>query len=161
MKFSIRILIILSLLLLNSQRSVAQTSDTIQWISFTQLNDSLKVKPKKVFVDFYANWCSVCKEMDRTTFRDNRVIKILNEHYYAVKMNVESKDTIVFGNQIFLNKRHKRINPIHEIALLLGSRQEKPFSLPVLITFNDSFTATARYFQFLDANAMIEMLLKE
>ncbi len=149
------------MLLLNSQHSIAQTSDAIRWINFSQLSDSLIVKPKKVFVDFYANWCSVCKEMDRTTFRDDRVIKILNDQYYAVRMDVESKDTIVFGNQIFVNKRQKRINPIHEIALTLGSRSNQPFSLPVLITFDDSFTATARYFQFIDANAMVDVLLKD
>ena len=78
-----------------------KSAETIQWLSFEQLNDSLSVKPKKVFVNFYADWCLYCKEMDRTTFQDLAVIKTLNENYYAVKMNVESKETIFFGKPDF------------------------------------------------------------
>lgn len=50
--------------------SYGQQKDQINWISFTQLSDSLKVHPKKVFVNFYAYWCVYCKEMDRTTFQN-------------------------------------------------------------------------------------------
>ena len=78
-----------------------KSAETIQWLSFEQLNDSLWVKPKKVFVNFYADWCLYCKEMDRTTFQDSAVIKSLKENYYAVKMNVESKETIFFGKDFF------------------------------------------------------------
>lgn len=133
----------------------------IHWITFMQLNDSLLIKPKKVFVNFYADWCMYCKEMERTTFQDSAVIKILNEDYYAVKMNVESKDTIVFGNQTFTNKRIKKINPVHELPLLLASRKNKVFSLPAFVLFDENFQAQSRYFQFLDEVALLKILKKE
>lgn len=138
-----------------------KSAETIQWLSFEQLNDSLLVEPKKVFVNFYADWCLYCKEMDRTTFQDSAVIKTLNENYYAVKMNVESKETIFFGNQIFSNKRIKKVNSVHEIALLLAGRKNKPFSLPAFVLFDENFQAQSRYFQFLDEVSLLKILQKK
>ncbi len=135
-----------------------QQKDQINWISFNQLNDSLKVHPKKVFVNFYADWCVYCKEMDRTTFQNKEVIKQLNENYYAVKMNIETEEKIIFGGQTFVNNRIKKVNPVHEIALLLASRKNKPFSLPAYLVFNEKFEAEARYFQYLDVPALLKII---
>lgn len=137
----------------------AQTSaEKIKWISFSQLNDSLLIKKKKVFVNFHADWCLYCKEMERTTFQNPEVIKTLNEEYYAVKMNVESKEIIQFGDQTFSNKRIKKLNPVHELPLLLASRKNKPFSLPAFVIFDENFEARSRYFQFLDEVALFKIL---
>ena len=135
-----------------------QQKEGINWISFTQLNDSLKVHPKKVFINFYADWCVYCKEMDRTTFQNKEVIKRLNENYYAVKMNIETEEKIIFGGQTFVNNRIKKVNPVHEIALLLASRKNKPFSLPAYIVFNEKFEAEARYFQYIDVPALLKII---
>lgn len=135
-----------------------QQKEGINWISFNQLNDSLKVHPKKVFVNFYADWCVYCKEMDRTTFQNKEVIKQLNENYYTVKMNIETEEKIIFGGQTFVNKKINKVNPVHEIALLLASRKNKPFSLPAYIVFNGNFEAQARYFQYLDVPALLKIL---
>ena len=135
-----------------------QQKDQINWISFNQLNDSLKVHPKKVFVNFYADWCVYCKEMDRTTFQNKEVIKRLNEKYYAVKMNIETEEKIIFGGQTFVNNRIKKVNPVHEIALLLASRKNKPFSLPAYLVFNEKFEAEARYFQYIDVPALLKII---
>lgn len=135
-----------------------QQKEGINWISFNQLNDSLKVHPKKVFVNFYADWCVYCKEMDRTTFQNKEVIKQLNENYYAVKMNIETEEKIIFGGQTFVNNRIKKVNPVHEIALLLASRKNKPFSVPAYLVFNEKFEAEARYFQYLDVSALLKII---
>ncbi len=139
----------------------AQNANKVNWISFEQLNDSLKVKPKKVFVNFYANWCTICKQMEHAAFADKDVIKQLNEDYYAVKMNIESADTINFGGQVFMNNRIKKVNPIHEIALLMASRKNKPFSVPAFVLLDEQFVAEVRYFQYMDAEAMKKVLISD
>lgn len=162
MKVKIKISLLLWLgINLVGHSAVAQNQQQVNWITFNQLNDSLALKPKKVFVNFYANWCTICKQMEQTTFKDVAVIYELNTKYYAVKMNIESADTIVFGNQTFVNKRIKKVNPIHEIALLMASRKNKPFSVPAFILLDEQFVAKARYFQYMDAIAMKRILTSD
>tara|TARA_R100001369_G_scaffold13980_1_gene28324 strand:+ start:4111 stop:4599 length:489 start_codon:yes stop_codon:yes gene_type:complete len=143
-----------------SSITYAQANNAIQWISFEQLHDSLKVHPRKVFIDFYADWCAPCLKMDEIAFKDPKVIHKLNKDYYAVKMNVETTDTIVFGQQSFINKRANKRNPVHEIPLLLASRKDAPFTLPAMVLMDSKFNAQARYFQYLDAEQLLAILEK-
>ncbi|MFP2996742.1 thioredoxin fold domain-containing protein [Spongiivirga sp. MCCC 1A20706] len=137
----------------------AQQTTTIDWLTFEQLEDSLKVKPKKVLINFYADWCVYCKKMEKVGFRDLKVISKLNTSYYAVKMNAESTDTISFGGGIFVNKQlGTKRNPTHEIPLLLASRKNRPFTLPALIVLNEKFEITARYFEYLSPKKLLKVL---
>lgn len=136
----------------------SQQEKAVHWLSFEQLSDSLQKQPKKVFIDFYADWCAPCLKMQRDVFTDEKIIKELNKNFYAVKMNVESTDTIHFGNQKFINKRAKRRNPIHEIPLLMAGQKDKQFSLPAMVFLDEDFEAKARYFQYLNVEQLSEIL---
>lgn len=86
----------------------AQEKSSIEWISFEQLEDSLQVKSKKTFIYFYADWCVYCKKMEQVAFARKPVIQKLNNEYYAVKMNVESKDSIYFDGRVYTNEQSKK-----------------------------------------------------
>ncbi|UII75393.1 thioredoxin family protein [Flagellimonas sp. HMM57] len=133
--------------------------DEINWLSFEQLETALAEKPKKVFIDFYADWCTYCKKMDKAAFQNPEVIKRLNTAYYAVKMNAEHKDSIQFGGDVFYNKElGKKRNPTHEIPLLLASREDVPFSLPAVLVLDEYFQVKARYFEYLSPKKMVKIL---
>lgn len=44
-------------------------------------------KGKKVMLDFYADWCTSCKELDQITFKDPRVIQSLKD-YVLIRADV-------------------------------------------------------------------------
>lgn len=58
-------------------------------------------KPKKLFVDVYTEWCGWCKKMDATTFKDPAITSFLNDHFYAIKLNAEQKESIFWNDQEF------------------------------------------------------------
>ena len=150
----------LFLLLLALPTTVSAQEDEVQWLSFEQLEDSLAIKPKKVFIDFYADWCAYCKKMDAAAFKDEKVISKLNSDFYAVKMNAETKDTITFGGENFINKQvGKSRIPTHEIALLLASRENQPFTLPAMVILNEKFEITDRYFEYLSPKKLYQILI--
>lgn len=139
----------------------SQSEEAVHWLNFEQLEDSLHNNPKKVFIDFYSDWCAPCIKMQTEVFTDKEIIKLLNKDYYAVKMNVESTDTIFFGKQMFINERRNRRNPIHQIPLLMASQKGKPFSLPALVFMDKNFNAKARYFQYLNAKQFLKILMEK
>ena len=82
-----RILFLLSLLALFVGATHAQQ---IEWKTIEQAakTDS-KTNAKLYFVDFYTSWCGWCKKMDRETFTNPVVAKILNTYYIPVKFDAE------------------------------------------------------------------------
>jgi thiol-disulfide isomerase/thioredoxin len=111
-----------------------------------------------VFIDFYADWCVPCLKMQKEVFTHHKIIGLLNKNYYSVKMNVETKDTITFGNQVYTNERMNKRNPVHQIPILMASQKNKPFSLPAIVLMDENFKAKARYFQYLNVEQLSEIL---
>ncbi len=146
------------LILLFSQVSTAQESE-IKWLDFEQLDDSLNVKAKPVLTYFYADWCVYCKKMERNAFKNPEVISLINQEFYAVKMNAESTDSIEFEGQIFINAQAaNRRNGIHQIPLLLANRKDRAFSLPATLVLDGNFRIRKRSFEYLTSENMISLL---
>lgn len=145
------------LIILSSE--IKAQKQQINWITFEQLEDSLAHKPKKVFISFTADWCVFCKKMEKTAFKNKNIISILNKEYYAIKMNAESKDTIVFEGVSYTNTNiDKSRRPTHQIPLLLATRKNIPFSLPVQIILDEKFQVIERYFEYLSPKKLIKIL---
>lgn len=136
----------------------AQETESIQWLSFEQLEDSLAQKPKKVFIDFYTDWCTYCRKMDKVVFTKPEVIDLLNKQYYAVRINAETESTITFAGQTFINDQvGTSRNPIHQITQLLALRKGE-FTAPTLVVLDEEFRVTARYFEYMDSRELLSFL---
>ena len=73
--------------------------DKIKWYTIEEVQELNTDNPKKVFIDVYTDWCGWCKKMDATTFQDPKIVKILNEDFYAVKLDGEGQEIINFKNK--------------------------------------------------------------
>ena len=69
----------------------AQQDTSVNWLTFEELEKALAAQPKKVFIDFYTDWCSYCRKMDKVVFTHPDVITTLNQEYYAVRFDAECK----------------------------------------------------------------------
>ena len=57
--------------------------------SMTEVMKKAGSEGKLYFVDFYADWCTPCKWMDKTVFSDTKVEKKLTENYIPIKVNID------------------------------------------------------------------------
>jgi thioredoxin-related protein len=106
--------------------------DKINWITFDELSTLYAKQPKPVLIDLYTSWCGWCKEMDRTTYRNEKLAGYINEHYYAVKYDAESKAPVIFNNKKYSYNSQYRANDL--AIMLTGGRLEYPTTvfLPVI-----------------------------
>lgn len=91
----------------------------IQWLNLDELQTAMKKSPKKVWIDVYTDWCGWCKRMDATTFKHPSVVDYMNQHFYAVKLNAEQKDSILFLGKAYGFVPEYRAN-MFAIELLQG-----------------------------------------
>ena len=63
---------------------------TIKWEkSFEEALKKAKASQKPIFVDFWAEWCTWCHRLDKTTYVDPAVVA-RSEEFVAVKVNTEA-----------------------------------------------------------------------
>jgi thioredoxin-related protein len=139
--------------------ALAQSSDGIHWKTWSELERAYNEEPKPVLLFFHAEWCAYCKKIEREIFTKQKVIDEINDEYYAVQMDVETKDTITFNHKKFVNKQSlTQRNGVHEIPLLLASREGKPFSLPATVILNKKFKVKKRVFEYYTSEQLLSML---
>jgi thioredoxin-related protein len=68
----------------------------IKWMTWKQLQEAEKTEHRKVFVDVYTGWCGWCKRMDASTFKNPEIVKYVNDNFYAVKFDAETREDINF-----------------------------------------------------------------
>ncbi len=111
----------------------------IKWLTWEQAVDANKKEPRKIFVDVYTDWCGWCKKMDVTTFVEPAVVEIMSKSFYAVKLNAEQKETIVWDGQNYEWIAGGR-NGANRLAYELLEGQ---FSFPTFVMLDSEFSRIA------------------
>ena len=110
------------------------------FVNFTDVNveeaiAKASAEGKLVFMDFYANWCTPCKWMEKTTFADKRIASTLNLNFVAIKVNIDDVEGFQMKNKyevnflptiLILNSEGKMIERIEQTMVadeLLGILQ--------------------------------------
>lgn len=118
-----------------AETAVAPEETTVKWMSFEEAVEKSKTEKRKIFIDVYTDWCGWCKVMDKKTFSDPKVAKILNEHFYPVKFDAEQTEDVVFNGTTF-----KFVGSggrgTHQLAAALLNNQ---LSYPTVVFLDEEF----------------------
>lgn len=118
---------------------MAPPKDKVKWMSFAEMQAAYAQNPKPILVDLYTDWCGWCKAMEKDTYGNGKVAAYINEHYYAVKFNAESKETVDFNGKKYGYNSSMKTNDLalllsfgdrsYPNTIFLGSLNERPAPL--------------------------------
>lgn len=121
----LKILLIL-LLSISDFYSQHEENGLVQWLTFKEAQEKNKLIPKPFLVDIYTDWCGWCKVMMKTTYSNPGLAAYINQNFYPVKFNAETKDTIEFNGKIYKPLSPEPRTP-HELAVFfLGGSLSYP-----------------------------------
>lgn len=115
----------------------------INWVTFEDLPALSKQKAKPIMVFIHTDWCKYCLLQEQNTFTDSVVVGDLNENYYCIKLDAESKETISF-----LNREYTKKGNLHMLSWVLGAQNNK-LSYPTTVTLSPQFQITNRWVGYL------------
>ncbi len=84
----------MTLIMANNNPEGTTPSNNVKFFagSFDHAKATAGSEGKLFFVEFYADWCTPCKWMDKTTFKDVAVVNQLNDNYVPLKLDIESSE---------------------------------------------------------------------
>jgi thioredoxin-related protein len=129
-----------SLLFLQSAASFAQQ---VKWTSFEELSSKMRTEPRPMLIFIHTDWCKFCALQENKTFTDSAVVKILNENYYALKLNAEGKKAITFLGKSYRYKPSGAGAGEHELAVMLG-KENGELSFPTTVLLSDRWQMLSR-----------------
>lgn len=112
--------------------------EEIEWISFQEMMIANEQQPKKVIIDVYTDWCGWCKKMDAFTYENKGVAAYINENFYPVKFNAESKELIELYGQQYNYSVPSRGRGYHELAMIFTRGQ---LTYPTTVFLDDNMTS--------------------
>ena len=129
------VLLMMIILFACATPSAAQGDTEVNWMTFEEAVERSKTEKRKIFIDVYTDWCGWCKVMDKKTFSEPAVAKVLNEKYYPVKFNAEQREDVVYNGTTF-KFIEQGGRGTHQLAAALLNNQ---LSYPSVVFLNEDF----------------------
>jgi thiol:disulfide interchange protein DsbD len=127
----------LSPLSIDTEIPMSSTEKTTTTLEFNTIHSSKEFdtllaqsKGKKVMLDFYADWCTSCKELDEITFKDPVVLQSL-QHYVLIRADVTQNS----DDEKALAKRFNLFGPP---GMIFFDEKGKPIEGGELIGYKDA-----------------------
>ncbi len=127
--------------------------------SFEEVEQLSKENPKPLVVFIHTSWCNYCKMMENSTFKNSAVITELNENFYFISFDAESKKEIAFNNHTFRFKRTGTTTGVHELATALATINNQVV-YPTLIVLDADNTILFQQHSYTNATTLLLILEK-
>lgn len=75
------------------------STQPIKWRRYDEAMALARKTNKYVLVDFMAVWCGYCSLMQKTTYKDQKVLNILSKKFVLARVDIESEKVIKFKGE--------------------------------------------------------------
>lgn len=113
-----------------------------------QLDSLLRVEKRPVFMFIYTDWCTYCERMKQTTLKNKQIVQDLNQKYWYIDLDGESKRDIHFLGERYSFLQTGITTSTHQLAKKYGTIDGKLF-YPVSVIINSDGTIRWRHSGFL------------
>lgn len=112
-----------------SETAVVTGSTKPAWLTLEEAAAKMQRQSKPLLIDLYTDWCGWCKVMDKKTYTHPELVRYLEDKYYPVKLDAESRKEIVYNGRTF---RYNANNKVNDLAVYLtGGRLSFPTTIIV------------------------------
>lgn len=106
--------------------------------SANQLDSLLYAEQRPLVFFMKTDWCSICHGMEKVVWNDKEVANVLNESFYFVIFNAESKEDVVFKGKRYIYEPSGINQGKHQFAMqLAGDKGALSFPSTVILLGRD------------------------
>lgn len=109
-------------------------NSAVNWITFDEAYIKCKKNPRPIMIDVYTTWCGPCKMMSNQTFSNPQIAKYINDNFYAVKFDAETKDSVKFDKYVFVSSDNSNPKAPHQFAASILDNQ---LAYPSIVFLNN------------------------
>lgn len=127
--------------------------------TFEEAEKLSKENPKPLVIFIHTSWCNYCKMMESSTFKNTENITLLNDNFYFISLDAESKEDIHFNNHTFSFKPNGQNTGIHELATALATINSQVV-YPTVTVLQPDFSIVFQKHSFLNSKQLLTILEK-
>jgi len=125
--------------------SISQISNEINWLPLDKAKEYAAKSNKNILIYFYKKDCSYCLEMSKNTLSDEEIISLVNNNFFAVKIDSRTKDTIYYKGKAYGNQqpassgRNDWRHDFYAEVASFNHNGTKQSTTPTIVVFNHKF----------------------
>lgn len=127
--------------------------------TFEEAEELCAQNPKPYVIFIKTSWCKFCNLMEKSTFQNDEVVKVLDNDFYFIVLDAEEKETINFNDRAFRFLPNGIESGVHELAAALATSNDG-VSYPTLVVLAPDYTISLQKPSFIDTENMIRLLQK-
>lgn len=129
----------------------------MKWSSFDELIENMRKQPRPIVIFIHTDWCKFCAMQENNTFSHPTVVKQLNEKCYAVRLNAEERNDIMFLNKKYHYKPSGAGSGYHQLAEMLARKNGK-LTLPSTVILSEAWQIVHKAEGFLTSDELLRLL---
>ncbi len=125
--------------------------------TFDKVENLMAVEARPLLVFFYTDWCSYCELMKQKTFSDSEITKELNQNYYVIFFDGESKAEVKWDHRNWGFRKRGLKSGTHQLAMYFAEHRGT-VTYPAIILLDSKFQKIYQHNSYLKASELHALL---